>query len=205
MATESIGLSAVIPASPREVFAAWLDSATHSAMTGEAAKVDPRVGGAHSAWGGYIQGETLELDPGKRIVQSWRTRAFPPESAPSRLEITLVDEGGATRLLLAHTEIPAEQGAKYKSGWVDHYFKPMIAHFTRTRRGAGKAKSKNAPVRKKAKVAKKPKVTKKVPIAKKPKKAEVAKKAGAKKVGAKSRKPAARKPVTKKKRTKKKA
>jgi uncharacterized protein YndB with AHSA1/START domain len=198
MATESIGLSAVIPASPREVFAAWLDSATHSAMTGGPAKIDPRVGGAHSAWGGYIQGETLELDPGKRIVQSWRTSEFPPESAPSRLEITLIDEGGATRLLLAHTEIPEEQGAKYKSGWADRYFEPMIAHFTRKKRGAGTVKSKSASVRKKAKVAKK------VAIAK-PKRAKATKKAAAKKVGAKSRKPAARKPVTKKKRTKKKA
>lgn len=73
------------PAKPADVFAAWLDSVAHGAMTGRGrAKIDPRVGGAHTAWNGYIQGETLELEPGRRIVQSWRTSEFPRHASRSR-------------------------------------------------------------------------------------------------------------------------
>ena len=45
-------------------------------MTGAAARIAGRVGAAYSAWDGYIAGKTLELAPGKRIVQSWRTTEF---------------------------------------------------------------------------------------------------------------------------------
>jgi len=192
MATESIGLSVRIPASPAEVFAAWLDSAAHTAMTGGRAKIEPRVGGAHTAWDGYITGVTLELVPGERIVQSWRTSEFPAKSPASRLEITLVEEGGGTRFLLAHSAIPKNQGARYKSGWGDHYFEPMIAYFARKGQGSAGLRAKTLP---------------KKPVAKKPaaKKAAARKQVPVKKVRAKVRKPAAKKAVKKTKLARKKS
>jgi uncharacterized protein YndB with AHSA1/START domain len=195
MATESIGLSVRIPAKPADVFAAWLDSVAHGAMTGGGrAKIDPRVGGARMAWDGYIRGETLELEPGRRIVQSWRTSEFPAESGASRLEITLIAEGDTTRLLLAHTEIPEGQGAQYQEGWVDHYFEPMSAYFTRKMKApARKARTK--------KVTTKPAV-KKAAVKKRAAKKPVATTATAKKSTAKVRKPAGKKTVTKSQRAK---
>ena len=41
MATESIQVSTLIPASPRDVYDTWLDSALHSLMTGGEASIDP--------------------------------------------------------------------------------------------------------------------------------------------------------------------
>src|SRR5262249_5815439 len=99
-------VSAVIPASPERIYAAWLDSASHGAMTGGAAEIDPKVGGRHSAWNGYVSGETRELDPGKRIVQSWRSTQFPSESPDSLIVVLLEPEGEHTRITIAHTEIP---------------------------------------------------------------------------------------------------
>jgi hypothetical protein len=78
------------------IFAAWMDSAEHSAFTGDEAMVVNKVGGEHRAAGGYIQGRTLELNEGARIVQSWRTTEFPPESPDSRVEITLEPTMGGT-------------------------------------------------------------------------------------------------------------
>jgi hypothetical protein len=60
-------------ASPEAVCDAWLDSAAHTAMTGDEAKIVKCVGGAHSAWDGYITGKTVELILGKRIAPSWGT------------------------------------------------------------------------------------------------------------------------------------
>jgi activator of HSP90 ATPase len=99
-------------------------------MTGGSADIDPRVGGAHSAWDGYITGITLELEPDHRIVQSWRTSEFPADSPDSRLEITLETVSDGTRLTLRHSEIPTGQGASYESGWVENYFQPMAAYFS---------------------------------------------------------------------------
>ena len=85
--TESLQLSTILPASAQRVYRAWLSSEQHAGFTGGAAEIDPAVGGAFTAWDGYIQGKTLELEPFSRILQSWRTTDFPAGSADSLLEV----------------------------------------------------------------------------------------------------------------------
>ena len=122
-------LKVEFPAKPEAVFKAWLSSEGHSAMTGSPARVEPRVGGAFTAWDGYITGKTLELKPYSRIVQSWRTSEFADSDPDSRLQIDLEADGAATRLTLTHSNIPAEQVESYKQGWEDSYFVPMREYF----------------------------------------------------------------------------
>lgn len=130
MATESIRISAVIPASPSEIYSAWLDGEKHEELTGGGeASVEAHVGGRHTAWDGYIEGQILELEAPSRIVQSWRSLDFPPGSADSRLEILLTEVRGGAEITLVHTEIPEGQSADYEEGWVEHYFKPMRQFF----------------------------------------------------------------------------
>lgn len=129
MSTEAIRVYAEVPASPERIFEAWLNSAQHSAFTGGEATVDPAPGGTFSAWDGYITGTTLEVDPGKRIVQNWRTTEFPAGSPDSRLEILLEPAGAGTRVTLVHTGIPAGQGKSYEDGWEEYYFSPMRDYF----------------------------------------------------------------------------
>ncbi len=127
---DSFEISTMLTASAQQVYEAWLSSAEHGAMTGGAARIDPNIGGKFSAWDGYISGTTLELEPYRRIVQSWRTVEFPAEAPDSRLEILLEESADGTRLTLRHSEIPAGQGSSYESGWVDNYFDPMKDYFT---------------------------------------------------------------------------
>ncbi len=58
-------------------------------MTGGSASINSDWGGEFEAWNGYIHGKNLELEPGKRIVQSWRTSEFNADEPDSRIEITL--------------------------------------------------------------------------------------------------------------------
>jgi uncharacterized protein YndB with AHSA1/START domain len=132
MSTESITLWEIFPASPREIYDAWLSSA-HGKMVGSTATVDPRVGGAFTAWDGYIRGTTLELEPYRRLVQAWRTTEFSAASPDSRLELLLEQVEGGTRLTIRHTEIPEGQGGSLEQGWIDHYFRPMKEYFARKR------------------------------------------------------------------------
>ena len=76
-------ISTVLPAPPEKVFRAWLSSEGHTAMTGSPARIEPRVGGAFTAWDGYISGRTAALKPYTRIVQDWRTTEFPDGSPDS--------------------------------------------------------------------------------------------------------------------------
>ena len=138
MGQESVKLSARFPVSAERIYQAWLDGKEHGAFTGAAAEIDARVGGAHSAWDGYIQGTILELSPGRRIVKSWRTEEFPEGSPDSRLEILLTSEGGETEVTLIHTEIPEGQGSKYEAGWADFYFEPMQEYFAPAKKATPK-------------------------------------------------------------------
>jgi uncharacterized protein YndB with AHSA1/START domain len=131
---DTLHLSITVPGKPEAIYRAWLDSKEHSGFTGAAATLDPRVGGRFSAWDGYIEGTTVELEPGRRIVQRWRTTEFPPGSPDSLVEIAFEAVEGGTRLTLDHTEIPDGQGPSYEKGWEDFYFKPMREYF-RAKRG----------------------------------------------------------------------
>ncbi len=129
MTNESILISEVIPATPQRIFSAWMDSAEHSAFTGDEAIVVPEVGGEHQSAGGYIKGRTLELNEGSRIVQSWRTTEFPAESPDSRVEITLEPTLGGTLVTLLHTDIPVGQGDRYRQGWNEYYLSRLKTYF----------------------------------------------------------------------------
>jgi activator of HSP90 ATPase len=127
---ETIELSIILPVSPEKLYRAWLDSAEHTAFTGGAANIEPQVGGAFSAWDGYIRGVTLVLEPYQRIVQTWRSSDFPEASANSRLEVLLDEVEAGTKLTLIHSEIPDGQGEEYRQGWVESYFNPMEEYFS---------------------------------------------------------------------------
>ncbi len=130
MVTESFEISVVIPANPNGVYDAWVQGEKHAQMTGGAATGRPESGAEFTAWDGYISGTNLELVPGERIVQTWRTTQFPKSSADSRIEVTLEPVGSGTKLTLRHTEIPDGRAKSYEKGWADHYFEPMKSYFS---------------------------------------------------------------------------
>lgn len=126
---ESIRLTIMLPVSPLEIYAAWLDSEEHSKFTGGVAEIDPHVGGIFNIWDGYITGKNLQLEPGHRILQSWRTTEFPPGSPDSRLEVFIESKSGGAELTLNHTDIPDGQAEMYSQGWKEFYFEPMLEYF----------------------------------------------------------------------------
>jgi Activator of Hsp90 ATPase homolog 1-like protein len=133
------------------VYQAWLSGREHARMTGGPATGAAQVGADHSAWDGYIRGRNLELEPGARILQSWRSTEFPDGAPDSILEVLLFEDRGGTRLVLRHSDLPEGQGAQYREGWVEHYFEPMKRYF----------RKKQAPAKAKAKATRKPAAKKK--------------------------------------------
>jgi uncharacterized protein YndB with AHSA1/START domain len=122
-------LTALIPAAPRRIYDAWLDSQEHTRMTGGKAETSAAVGGSFTAWDGYISGKNLELAPHMRIVQSWRTTRFTDQDADSRITVTLAPATGGTILTLMHSNVPDSHTGYEDGGWQTHYFEPMQKYF----------------------------------------------------------------------------
>ena len=120
----------VIPKStPEAVYAAFISSKEHSKFTGSPAKVSGRKGAKFTAWDGYISGKNISLTRGEKIEQEWITSEFPEGYGPSILKILLKKKGDGTELTLVQSKVPASQVDKYKSGWFESYWNPLIAYF----------------------------------------------------------------------------
>jgi uncharacterized protein YndB with AHSA1/START domain len=175
-------LTTTIPASAQEIYEAWLDSLAHSEMTRGPAIMSDEVGAEVSAWDGYITGRNLELVPGERIVQSWRTTQFSDEHEDSTVTVMLEELEDGTLLTLVHSNVPDEQTSYEQGGWEEHYFEPMKEYFAeRKRAGARKTPKAAAPKPGRAKASGKSKrVAKKArPAAGKKNKKKKAKRAAA--------------------------
>lgn len=125
----TFSISEVFSTTPEILFDAWLDSDSHSSMTGGKSQVSNRQGEEFTAWDGYIKGKNLELQRPFRIVQAWRTTDFVVSEPDSVLEITFSKVDDGTRVTILHSELP-EHGTQYQKGWVESYFNPMKLYFT---------------------------------------------------------------------------
>lgn len=131
-ATVTITQGAMLPAEPSAVFRALMDAKQHAAFTGAAARIQPAVGGRFSVWDGYASGTTLELQPGRKIVQSWRASDWPIGQS-SVVSMTLVKASTGTKLLFRQTGVPAEFAADVAQGWKEYYWTPLKAYFAARR------------------------------------------------------------------------
>lgn len=129
MSLEKLQLEVEISVSADRLYRAWLDSNEHTAFTGGEANITPVVGSKYTAWDGYIDGELLELEAGKRIYQTWRTTDFSRDAAYSFLELIITDTKNGCKLTLKHWDIPKGQRKSYEEGWKEHYFTPMLEYF----------------------------------------------------------------------------
>jgi uncharacterized protein YndB with AHSA1/START domain len=123
--TRNIQQTVTFDAKPKRVFKALLNSAKHTAFTGEPARIDRKPGGAFACYGKYIQGITLELEPNKRIVQAWRSRNW-PKGTYSIVTFTFSRRaGGKTELRFLQIGVPADDYAEKCKGWRTHYWEPL--------------------------------------------------------------------------------
>src|SRR5438067_13889089 len=100
-------VSDLISAPPQAIYDAWLDSRGHAAMVGgKPAQISAEPGAAFSVWDGYITGRNLLLEPGRRIVQAWRTGKFTAADMDSRIEVVLEPVADGTRVTVRHSNVP---------------------------------------------------------------------------------------------------
>jgi uncharacterized protein YndB with AHSA1/START domain len=125
VATGSVEIRRLLPASPEEVFRWWtqadLLAQWMSPVGSVEAVVDLRVGGRFRivmSGGGMTidhSGEYLEVDPPKRVVFTW---VSPYTGArPSVVTVELVPAAGGTELFLSHRRLPIDAAESHQGGW----------------------------------------------------------------------------------------
>src|SRR5262249_46961097 len=91
-------VSDVVPAAAQDIYDAWLSSSGHERITGgQPAQISAQEGAAFTVWNGYITGRNLQLEPGRRIVQSWRTTKITTNDPASQIEVLLQPAPAAPR------------------------------------------------------------------------------------------------------------
>jgi len=116
-----------LPGHPDAVYAALMDSARHAAFTGAPADIGDGAGAAFSAYGGKVHGVNIELVPGSRIVQAWRSADWPAGTF-SLIRFDLEAVGSKTRLRFEHDAMPEGAAAHLDGGWKQMYWSKLEAY-----------------------------------------------------------------------------
>ena len=121
----SIHQEVVIKGSPKVVYNILLSSKKFGEMTGgRKAKISKDEGGTASLFGGAIQARNIELVPGKRVVQAWRSADW-PEGQYSIVRFELTVDGTNTKLSFDQVGHPADAASHLERGWHEMYWNPM--------------------------------------------------------------------------------
>ena len=119
-----------IAARPETVFAYFTDPARYTQWMGSHATLDPVPGGAYRVTmrdGVQAAGEFVEIDPPRRLVFTWGwTDQFAVAPGSTRVVVTLAEEGGGTRVVLRHYDLPTEELREHHRGGWETYL-PRLA------------------------------------------------------------------------------
>ncbi|MBR9704936.1 hypothetical protein GOV12_05980 [Candidatus Pacearchaeota archaeon] len=84
-----------------------------------------KVGGKFSAYDGYIFGEIIELDPGKKIVLKWACQDFPDKQFST---VNIIFKGKTPKTCeidFTHDDVPDELFEDLSLGWNEFYWDPI--------------------------------------------------------------------------------
>ncbi len=123
--------------SPARVYETLTDPRAFSAMMkfsgvpdAPPARIASEAGGEFVLFGGRILGRHIELVPGTRVVQAWRTSGW-PAGLYSIARFALRAAGDGTTLTFDHTGFPKGDGKHLVDGWYLNYWRPMQKHYGR--------------------------------------------------------------------------
>ncbi len=118
----------VLPGSPAELYAMYMDAEIHAAFTGAPARISEEPGSPFEAFGGLLTGTMLQAVRPMLIVQSWRSVNFADEDPDSTLIISFSPEDDDGRIDLIHLDVPENDFQGVSGGWESRYFAPWLTY-----------------------------------------------------------------------------
>ena len=112
-------------ASCERIYTALTNADQFSELTEAPAEINSEAGGQFSCFGGMITGQTIELVPGRRLVQAWRVSNWEPGLySIVKFELEEINET-ETKLIFDHTGFPDEHCDHLEQGWHKKYWSPL--------------------------------------------------------------------------------
>jgi activator of HSP90 ATPase len=109
--------------SPQNLYELYIDSKKHSRSTGAPARINGKVGGRFTAFGGQLEGKILFLARGKQIVQVWRASHWKKDDW-SILVLNFSKVAGGAQIDLVHIGVPPYDQKGVRQGWPKYYWHP---------------------------------------------------------------------------------
>jgi activator of HSP90 ATPase len=123
-----------LPAPAAELYRMYLDPKRHAAITGSPVKIGARRGSPFRAFNGALSGKVLYTQPGRMIVQTWRSTGFGARDIDSTLILTFWPQGRSGRIQLVHANVADRDVRGVTKGWRTYYWTPWRTYLARTRR-----------------------------------------------------------------------
>jgi len=106
---------------PEDLFECFVDSNHVKAYTGGDAIVSKEKGGKFKLFGGSVEGENVEVEYPKKLVQKWRFNTW-PEGHYSTVTITFEEKDSKTVCKLTQTGVPKEDRERTEKGWTGNFW-----------------------------------------------------------------------------------
>lgn len=113
---------------PVDLFESLIDVNRVRAYAGGDAQVSRDKGGAFYLFGGSVQGQNIEVDYPKKIVQKWRFSSW-PEGLFSTVTIVLEEKDGKTICKLTQAGVPSDDKERTERGWSENFWKRIKGVF----------------------------------------------------------------------------
>lgn len=119
----------VLPATASDLYDMYMDSDIHAEFTGAPVKISDEPDSVFEAFGGLLNGRTLQTVKHRLIVQSWRSVNFADSDPDSTLIISFTpEEEGEGRIDLVHIDVPENDYQGVTGGWDSRYFSPWLVY-----------------------------------------------------------------------------
>lgn len=115
-----------------EAYQTFVDPARITAFTRSPPKKfeGAHKGGKFELFGGNVSGEYLELEPGKKLVQSWRLAQWPADHFSTlKIEFDQNDVDHVTVMRVTWDGVPIGQEDVTKRNWLEYYVKSIKQTF----------------------------------------------------------------------------
>jgi activator of HSP90 ATPase len=113
---KTIKLTEDFKCSGEDLFKALITEDLVRAYTASDSKVDSKVGGEFSLFGGNVSGVFKEIVPYTKITQAWRMKAW-PSGHFSDVTLEIAEKKGTAVLTLTQSGVPDGEVDSIKGGW----------------------------------------------------------------------------------------
>jgi len=111
-----------------DLFECFLHPGRVRAYAGGDSQIGMKTGDKFKMFGGSVEGENLEIVPGKKIVQKWRFSSWPANHY-STVTIDIDEKGGKSNLTLTQKDVPDSDKDRAEGGWNENFFKRIKGIF----------------------------------------------------------------------------